>query len=643
MAQRPLLKADRWAALLGVPQDEETLIRHYTLSRDDLKLVHTKTTLHNQLGLAIQICLMRHLGRAWRQEEALPAALVTFVAEQVDVPLEVLREYPRRGTSRREHAIVAQRHLGFRHAARHDQRTVLTAVIATADATDNGQALAEAIIAAFRERRLLLPGVETLDRLGRAARAIARRRMETALLSGFTSEQLASLDALLVNDPAIRLTRFAWLRSLPETPSEKNLLSLIERLTFVRSFALDPQRRDRIHPDRWAQLVREGDVTPSWLTGDFSAGRRRAMIAAQLIELVAKLTDAAMAMFCRLVARLFTRSKVRAERRHLDSRKATARLMALFRDTLCALAEAKESGDDAFDVLDRAVGWDRLVLIRPEVEAIAESADPDMLVVAGERYADVHRSAAALLDAFTFRSARRKDPLLAALDLLRQLNRDRRRALPDEVLMGHLRDKVRAVVSASGKPDRRLWEIATLAVLRDRLRSGDIWVDGGRNFQPLSAQLMPTAVFEARKKANDLRLGIPREATAWLAQKRLELDAKLTDLALRAGAGTLPGVRLVDGKLTISRPHSRKPKAADALKWLCLDRIPKVDITDLLAEVNSWTGFSDTFTHLRTGDRVRTPPALLAAILGDATNLGAKRMADASTGLSVRPGTFRVL
>ena len=45
-------------------------------------------------------------------------------------------------------------------------------------------------------------------------------------------------------------------------------------------------------------------------------------------------------------------------------------------------------------------------------------------------------------------------------------------------------------------------------------------------------------------------------------------------------------------------------------------------------------------SHLRTGDTVRLTPALLAAILGDATNLGAKRMADASAGLSERQITW---
>jgi hypothetical protein len=151
----------------------------------------------------------------------------------------------------------------------------------------------------------------------------------------------------------------------------------------------------------------------------------------------------------------------------------------------------------------------RLVQARADVEVLATTAEADPLLGAAERDSRVRRYAPALLDAFTFRSARAQDPLLTAIDLLRQLNRDDRRGLPAKVPLGHLIQKVRKLIAANGKRDRRLWEIATLAVLRERLRSGDVWVEGGRAFRPLETQLMPSPAFEARKEASDLRLGVP--------------------------------------------------------------------------------------------------------------------------------------
>jgi len=641
MARRRLLQPDRWSVLLNPPTDEDSLVRNYTMSGDDLDRALRKRGHHNQLGFAVQFCLMRHIGRPLAQNDAVPAEVISFIAGQLGVTSAVFADYGRRDNTRREHSAELQELLGLRMMTRTDQRAALVASIDAAAATDNGETIAAATIAAFRSRNVLLPSTDKLERIGTAGRAVARKRVQTSLLEGLTPERLEAFEQLLMVDPAIRQTRFAWLRALPEAPSERNLLGLIERLIFVRSFGLDPQRRARIHPDRWTQLVREGAVTPSWLADDFNAGRRQALIAAQLIELTSKLTDATITMFCRLIALLFTKSKARQDRRHLDARKETGRLLRMFGDTLRVLVEANETGEDTFEVLDREIGWHRLVRARADVEALATTAEADPLLGAAERYSWVRRYAPALLDVFTFRSARTLDPLLTAIDLLRQLNRDDRRGLPAKVPLGHLIQKVRKLIAANGKRDRRLWEIATLAVLRERLRSGDVWVEGGRAFRPLEAQLMPGPAFVARKEAGDLRLGVPRGADAWIAEKEQELDFKLKRLSHQARTGKLAGVRMEDGVLIISQQRTKVPKAkVDAAKWLILDRMPQIDITDLLAEVNTWTGFAQWFTHLRTGDTVRLTPALLAAILGDATNLGAKRMADASAGLSERQITW---
>ena len=99
-----------------------TLIRHYTLGQADLDLIRAKATAHNQLSLAIQPCLMRNLGRSWRHDEVPPAALVTFIARQIDVRSMALRDYGRRGQNRREHALEVQRHLGLRQVDKHDLR-----------------------------------------------------------------------------------------------------------------------------------------------------------------------------------------------------------------------------------------------------------------------------------------------------------------------------------------------------------------------------------------------------------------------------------------------------------------------------------------------------------------------------------------
>lgn len=63
MAKRKLLKEQDRRKLFDVPVDEDSLIRHYSLSPADRLEIELRRREHNRLGFAVQLCLMRHPGR----------------------------------------------------------------------------------------------------------------------------------------------------------------------------------------------------------------------------------------------------------------------------------------------------------------------------------------------------------------------------------------------------------------------------------------------------------------------------------------------------------------------------------------------------------------------------------------------------
>jgi TnpA family transposase len=80
-----ILSPQARAALFDPPVDHDEAQRRYALAPEDLALARRHRRRHNRLGFAVQLALMRDLGRSLRVEEQLPAAVIDVVAEQLGV------------------------------------------------------------------------------------------------------------------------------------------------------------------------------------------------------------------------------------------------------------------------------------------------------------------------------------------------------------------------------------------------------------------------------------------------------------------------------------------------------------------------------------------------------------------------------
>ena len=252
------------------------------------------------------------------------------------------------------------------------------------------------------------------------------------------------------------------------------------------------------------------------------------------------------------------------------------------------------------------------------------------------RFSSLRRAASLMFEAFTFRSHRTGDPILAAIALLGDLHHGRRRKLPERPPTVFLRRAWRERVKAGpDKFDARAYKVAVIVHLRDRLRAGDVWVEGSRAWRQFEDYLLPHATFAVMRDECRLGLALPDSGAAWIETRGAVLRAKLETLATEAAAGRLADATITDAGLSISPIRRQDQDDARALSARLYNLMPRIRITDLLAEVDGWTGFAKCFTHFRTGEIAGEPPALMGAILADATNLGLERMAESSRGVTI--------
>lgn len=119
---------------------------------------------------------------------------------------------------------------------------------------------------------------------------------------------------------------------------------------------------------------------------------------------------------------------------------------------------------------------------------------------------------------------------------------------------------------------------------------------------------------------------MPADADTWIEAHRHLLDFELRTTARRLARTAAPdSQRLIRALLG---PSPAKEDAAEATVAARLDAmLPPVRLTDMLEEVDRWTGFIALFGHVQTGRPPADRRVFLAALIAEATNLGLTRMA----------------
>ena len=618
MPRRNILTDRQRAVLFDLPTDQSALLRHYTLADDDLEIIRARRRPHNRFGFALQLCALRYPGRLLAPGEVIPEAVTRFLAAQLGLRPDDLTDYAAREETRREHLAALREIYGYKMFTGRGSRDLKVWLEDTAETSRSNEDLARGFAEQCRATQTILPGITVIERLCADALVAAERRVDARIASRLDNEMGNRLNALLTEDADGSVTGFVWLRQFEVGQFEvgqfevgqnsADMNRLLDRLEFLQALALDRGILADVPPHRITRLRRQGERYFADDLRDISGDRRLAILAVCALEWRSAIADAKAAL--------------------KDTLQAFSALGS-------ALLEAHEDQASLDEAIQNAGGGSSLKGLVATAAQLTDTlaADPLPYVVHG--YHRFRRYAPRMLRLLDIQAAPVAEPLLTAAGIIVRAETTVARPLT------FLRrgSKWQRHLNVHDDEGHRLWDEearktawgavfptnAVLFHLREAFRSGDIWLAHSRRFGDLKEALVTAEVARATP-----RLAMPYQPEAWLADRKARMSDALRRLARAAKAGAIPGGSIEDGVLKIDRLTAAVPEEAEAVVLDLYARLPGVRITDLLLEVDGEIGFTEAFTHLRTGVPCTDRIGLLNVLLAEGLNLGLSKMAGAT-------------
>jgi TnpA family transposase len=620
------------------------MVREATLTEADLAEVATCRRDHNRLGFAYQVGFVRLFNRFPAQQPLeVCGELLNFVALQLGIDEARIADYAPWQHTASEHQERIREYLKLTVYSPREAEALERFVFDESSRLEQTASLLARAREFLKERHILFPADSALLRLVGEQRKRAREHIVDKLAVSLSPGVVKALDDLLEVKQGEAISGLQAIKANPAKPSATAMQGLADKLAAIEAtgvLAVDLSwlnanyQRALFHYVRKCSADRLREVARS---------RRLAALTCFLRQSYRDAVDQAVDMFDKLL----TRTHTRAEHELSDQMRSQRQTIK------AALAALRSLGAI---ILDDTVGNDTLrprlfaAVPRAELEAqVAELTEwvtgtkSDVFHGLVRRFGHLRQFSPVLLRALEFSpDAGDGDiPCLEALRVLKEMNADLKRKLPEDAPTDFIPKRLLPLVVTDGKPDRKAWECALLLKLQDDLRSGNLSVKHGKRFGRFEDYFLPKERWEPLRKSFFQRSGLPANPKDVPDSLMKRLNTAY-DLFLKTAPHN--SYAKVDGSgwhlstdAAETLDAAAQMRLGELRKWLA-KQMRTIRLPDLLIEVDNDLRFTDHFLPpaQRGGRNAEDVCSLLAVVLAHGCNIGLHTMAQITQGVTYK-------
>jgi len=619
----------------------EELIEHFLMDEEEREFIAQFRGDANRHGAALLLKSVEHLGYFPRQANEIPTVVKIFIAKQLNLTGDLSIQYLWASRTRGDHLAWIRQQTGFRFPAAQYKADIenwlrcegAPEAITFAD-------LFERAIQRFRSLRIELPSEKELQRIVNAALNGFFSDVHKQMTHGLDRKVRKDMDELLIVPAGEAFSPFEKLKASADRPGVKNLQKEITKLQQLRSVGIVKEHLMNA-PFKVQKLLkrRATNETASKMREhpeDIRYGLMACFVSIRTMEVM----DDIVRMFIEMIHRVNVRSEKKRDNELLrELKRVDGKTQILFR-----LAEAAMDNPDGTirDVIFPVVKAETLRNLVSEKEANGPQYRRMHRRFMKEKYTHHYgRILPLVLENLTFRSSNRFQPIIKALEVIRQYMRTSYKYFPVEVpLEGIITESWSSTVleEVAGKTmvNRKYYEICVLLQMERALKCKEIWVEGSYAWRDPSEDMPPDWSDEQKRASYYQRLDQPMSAQTFTENIRREMTEALSEFN-RSLPGN-PRVKIYSpggseqGLFQISKLEAQPdPPSIDLVKEAIQERYGMLDLLDVFVAADKLVDFTRFFTHSGTKEirsREALRPLILLDTFAEGTNMGIKRIAN---------------
>ncbi|MFF8482018.1 Tn3 family transposase [Streptomyces antibioticus] len=630
----------------GIPERDWP---HLRLGEEDQRLIQGKRGEHNRLGLAVQLTVLRLLGRFQTDMERIPEDLVLRVGEQLGIsdPLAAISLYAKNGDTVRNHVREIRREHGWTSFLEGEAQLVAWLEDRLKYSTDGPKAMTLQALVWLREQRVMLPRYSTLRDLVTLCRSRAEDGVSKELVSKMSRQQVRIVDWLMEVPPDERTSRLDGLRRGVGVPSWANFVKALSRADEIRALGFLDVDVSSI-PDRKLAQLADHALTERVPRLKEQTGKRAAVLAA-IKRLETSALDDAIDMLDKLITEGFiSKPKRWADKALVDAYPQFAPDGTLTAKALLAVLESvaesidHSSGeitdpvtdtDSTRTVLETVADRDTLLRAAKNLLEYMPAQDSDThearRAKALERFRDVRTVVSILVDRVRFGARPAGQASLTALYALPPLL-DREDVQLEDIDTTLLKGSWRRLVEgepeqSDGAVNLSAYALCVVETFHRHLCKRAIFVQGCSRWGDLLARLLSDEVWAQARPSLLTSLDLPEDPSAYLDRAASSLHADLVRVASRMPEGAQTSL----GHGDLALPKGRPPRPS-SLSRQVEKMLPKVELPQVVLDVLSRTGAIAAFTT-RNGNPSPYPEfelSVAAVMVAYGCNIGLEAVAN---------------